>query len=172
MKKVFYNKVLLTVFFIVSFITISYAQGGWDLAYVPVDSIQSNWIGKEIRLDFKSSSSDNISGDVSSFKIRNLLSKRDTVTLVVNGKEAKYIENWELHVDHGILSDQSLSEISEKYLINEIFIEAVNDSTITVKINFYKPKKCKSEKLILSDSKDVVIDKKIVKGLLYRRNDE
>ncbi len=61
MKEVFYNRIYLIAFF-VGAVTTSFAQGGWDLAYIPINSIDNNMVGKEVRLDFRSSSSDTISG--------------------------------------------------------------------------------------------------------------
>ena len=169
MKEVFYNKILLIAFFVGS-VTTSFAQGGWDLAYIPINSIDNNWVGKEVRLDFKSSSSDTISGTVSTLKIRGLLSKKDTVKLKIVGEEKEYLEEWKFYVDHGILSEQNLKGIDNAYYIKELFIESVNDSTITVKASFYNKEECKSQKKVLSDNKIIEIDKKIIKGVLYRRN--
>lgn len=169
MKEIFYNRFFLTAFF-VGFVTLSFAQGGWDLAYIPTDSIDKNLAGKEVRFDFKSSSSDTISGTVSTLKIRGLLSKKDTVNLKIDGEVKVYIEEWKYYVDHGILSDQNLKGIDDTYYIKELFVESISDSTIKVKANFYNNEKCKSQKKVLSDSKIIEIDKEMIKGVLYRRD--
>src|SRR5690606_38032213 len=149
-----------------------FAQGEWDMKYAPIDSVNNTWIGKEIRIDFKTSQDDVIIGNVSLFEIRKLLSKKDTVTLKVDEREIDFIEDWKFYVDHGVLSDQTLKATSEEQSINELFIESVNDSTIIVKMNFYKPEKCKSSGMVLSDSKTITVDKKIIKGVLFRRNEQ
>lgn len=164
-------KIFISIFFFLNSILFVNAQGAWDINYISIDSLNNNLIGNEIRLDFKSSNSDTINGSISLLKIRKLLFKRDTVILEVDGKKKEYIENWKFYVDHGLLRDQTLKVKNKSQIIKEQFIKSINDSTIVVKMNFYKPEQCKSKKMMLSSSKLVTIDKQLVKGVLFRRNE-
>ncbi len=163
-------KTFISIFFLLNSVLFVNAQGVWNMNYFSIDSLNINWIGKEIRLDFKSSNSDTINGSISLLKIRELLFKRDTVILEIDGEKKEYIENWKLYVDHGVLGDQALMDKNKSQVIKEQFIESINDSTIVVKMNFYKPEQCRSKKMTLSSSKLVSIDKQLIKGVLFRRN--
>ncbi len=164
-------RVFILIFFLFNSVSLVVAQGSWDLGYVSIASIQNGWMNKEIRLDFKSSKSDIITGNISVFKIRDLLSKNDKVTLEVDGQNIELIEDWKFYVDHGALKDQTLQIKNKQQVIREQFVESIHDSTIVVKMNFYKPANCKTQKMTLSESKLVTIDKKLIKGVLFRHND-
>jgi len=56
------NKLYFTTFFLASTFVVGFTQGGWNLDYIPIDSVTIDWIGKEVRLDFKSSNYDVIYG--------------------------------------------------------------------------------------------------------------
>lgn len=171
MEKRFLFKRLIALVFCLGVTYLGFTQGVWDIGYVPVDSVNNIWVGKEIRIDFKSSQYDTIIGNVSLLKTRKLISKRDTITLEIEEKKISLIEDWKFYVDHGTINDQTLRELTGKQLINEIYIVSVNDSALVVRMNFYKFENCKSSQIILSDNKIVAIPKKVIKGVLYRRND-
>ena len=66
----------MTFVFIILFISTSlFSQGAWDMKYVSIDSVNSSFIDKEVRLDFKASKNDIVNGKVSVFDIRKLLLK-------------------------------------------------------------------------------------------------
>lgn len=56
------------------------------------------------------------------------------------------------------------------YYIKELVVESVNDTNFTVKASFYNKDQCQSQNKEVSESKIIKIDKKIIKGVLYRRN--
>ena len=161
------------MFFVIS--TSLFAQGAWNMKYVAIDSVNSSFINKEIRLDFKSSKDDTINGKVSVFDIRKLLSKQDTVNLDIKGRLYKFIENWKTYVDHGILKEQILvsanqkQENDEKLMIKEMFVVSIDDSTLTLKISIYPASSCKKKKEDKkSEEVDIIISKSILKGVLLR----
>ena len=170
MEKYFFKQLIVFIFCL-GVSSLGFAQGVWDIRYTPIDSVNNNWIGREIRIDFKSFEYDTISGDVSLFKIRKLLSKKDIITLKIDDRKVKLIEDWKFYVDHGTINEQTLKELTEKQSINEIFIVSVNDSALVVKMNFYKIENFKPSKMLLSDDKIVTIPKEFIKGVLYRQND-
>lgn len=158
------NKIILFLIFF-NIYAFSYSQGGWDLGYIPLDSINKSWISKEVRIDFKSTRNDNVKGLVKTFDIRKLLSNKDTVTLNIGSKFVKFIEDWKIRVDQGLLKDQYLKSVEEKEcLIDKIIIEEINNSTIVVKLNFYNLNKCNYDCV-----QNVTIDKSLIKGFLYKK---
>jgi len=161
-------KVFISFFFLLNSVFVLNAQGSWDMKYVSIDSLNVNYIGKEIRLDFKSSQSDTLEKTIN---IYSLLSKRDTITLNINEKKIKFIENWRLYVDQGIIQDQSLESISdngkEKIQIKEIVLKSINDLTFTFEISIYNIK-CNPSALKESyiTKETIVIKKSKIKGFL------
>uniref|UniRef100_UPI004049CA71 hypothetical protein n=1 Tax=Flavobacterium sp. TaxID=239 RepID=UPI004049CA71 len=160
-------KAFILIFFLFNSFSAVFAQGVWNIKYISIDSLNTKLVGKEVRLDFKTSEYDTLNKD---FDIRYVLSKNDTVTLEVDGQNIELIEDWKFYVDHGVLKDQTLQIKTKHQVIREQFIESINDATIVVKMNFYKPANCKTQKMTLSESKLVTIDKKLIKGVLFRRN--
>lgn len=164
-KNITVNKTVLFLIFF-NIYTFSYSQGGWDLGYVPLDSINESWINKEVRIDFKSTNDDEIKGIVNTFAIRKLLSSKDTITLNIGDSSVKFIEDWKVYVDQGLLKNQYLKSIEAKEcLIDKIIIEELNNTTIVVKLNFLNLNKCKYD-----CASSVVISKFLIKGFLYKKD--
>lgn len=161
-------KLSIVIYFLINNFSLVISQGKWGLGYISIDSIQeSGWVNKEIRLDFKSSKSDSVTGNIDVFKIRDLLFKKDTISLEVHGRNIDFIENWKLYVDHGILDDQTLLDKNKSQVIKEQFIKSINDSVVLLKVNFYEIGT--SKKMLLQGSKLITINKKIIKGVLFKR---
>ncbi|MEL7117922.1 MAG: hypothetical protein AAFO07_00720 [Bacteroidota bacterium] len=169
MKKSLLVKTLLIVF--ISCITIPVqSQGGWNIEYVPIDSIKSEWIGREIRIDFKSFKSDTIEGRINRFTTHELLSKRDSGVLKINGKDKVFVEDWVLHIDLGSFKEQQLKGKNNKSIIKEIFIKEMSSSTLTVALNIYKKKDIKRKKEDTYFTEVVTLDRKLIKGILINNN--
>jgi hypothetical protein len=161
------------MFFFIS--TSLFSQGAWDLKYISIDSLNSSFINKEVRLDFKTSKDKPINGKVSVFDIRKLLSKQDTVNLDIKGRLYKFIENWKTYVDHGVLTEQTLVSVNQeqendkKLVIREMFVVSIDNSTLTLKISIYPASSCKKTKEDKkSEELEIVISKSILKGVLLR----
>ena len=170
--------VKMTFVFIILFINTSlFSQGAWDMKYVSIDSVNSSFIDKEVRLDFKASKNDIVNGKVSVFDIRKLLLKKDTVDLEIKGRFYKFIENWKIYVDHGVLKEQTLVSVNQeqeqenerKFVITEMFIVSIDNDTLTLKITIYLASSCeKTVKYKKSEELDIVLNKSILKGILLR----
>lgn len=139
----------------------AFSQGSWEIEYISIDSLNSSFIGKEIRIDFKSFSEDKVNGNVSVLSIRNLLSHEDTANLNIHGKSIQFVEQWKLYVDSGILSDQDLKEVKGdfNYQIKGMTLTAIDNSSIIVEAKIYGSS-CKMKKEI------IVINKSDIKGIL------
>jgi hypothetical protein len=115
------------------------AQGAWSLRYLPIDSVNESFVRKEVRIDFK--------GRREKFtwtgNVRAALSKHDTIHLKVQGKSMRFFEDWNVYVDHGVLSEQTLRRVTkdstEALTVKEVFIHAVEKATITVELYLYRP---------------------------------
>jgi hypothetical protein len=145
--------------------TIAFGQGGWFIKYIPVDSLNSKLIGKEVRIDFKASQSDSIEVYTENgFDIRNLLiRKEDSIELILSGNSVIFKEIWKLHIDYGSLSEQSLISLKagEHIQIKEMVIETINELSVVLDvIVYYSEGKKEREK--------IVIPKYKIKGLLLR----
>ena len=155
--------ILSLCFTLVSYV--AFAQGAWDIMYYPADSLSPSLIGKNIRLDFKSSPSDAINKK-RPLNVRQLLSSRDTVVLTIDNRKVKFIESWTLYVDHGVVRDQTLRssklEFEKEMLIKEMYLKAIDESTVTLEMYFYY---CDSPQ-VLQSKQDVVIEKSTIKGIL------
>lgn len=165
MKKTLYYSCIMIVFFLNA-----YCQGSWNMKYLPIDSLNNSFIYKSIKLDFKSNEKDTLTKKMQ----RVLLSKRDVIDLKIGGILIKFIEKWELYVDHGSLRDQYLESIDEfdskKIHIKDIFLESINGSLFTFEVSMEFVDVCDSKTPIkeLSKKEKVVIDKSKIKGFLIR----
>ncbi|MFD2919039.1 hypothetical protein ACFS6H_04895 [Terrimonas rubra] len=160
------KKTVFSIVFLIYSIS-AYSQGTWDINYISIKALNASFIGKEIRIDFKASNNDTLSGEIKTLGIRRLLSKKDSVSLNVNNKSVEFIEHWKLHVDHGVLADQYLesvtNEVKEKIFIKEMFLESINDDSLIVQAM-----------VCMSNSKSevkerIVISKSVIKGLLVSK---
>ncbi len=86
-----------------------FSQGAWNLKYFPTDSLDNSFIGKEIRIDLKSSSTDTLLySKIDAFDIRWLLYRKDTVSIMIEDYPIDFIEEWRIYPDHGVLREQFL----------------------------------------------------------------
>ena len=90
----------------------SFAQGAWDIKYLPVDALNSSFINKDIRIDFKAFATDTLLiKKVNAFDVRYLLNMKDTVKIKVKNEHITFIQHWLLYLDEGILRNQTLISI-------------------------------------------------------------
>jgi len=150
----------------------AFSQGGWFIKYLPVTSVNDSLLGKEIRVDFKSSTSKRL---VDHKNIRKMLSARDTVELVVNGQRVPFVERWHIYVDYGSLKDQYLESVSnyngERLYIREVFPELITDTTIVSKARLYKLKQCTTCKFNseLYQDASITVNRSDINGILLER---
>src|SRR5688572_10501900 len=151
------------------------AQGGWDLNYIPINSLNSNHIGQEIRIDFKTSDLDTLTGTIN---IRSLLFYTDTTLLFVNYDPVPFQEVWRIYVDHGILREQILEGVpirkKKNITIREMFLNSISDSVITVTACTYElnPNKYPGYDDGCVNWLNLTIDKKKIKGMLMKMPDD
>ncbi|MBA3986166.1 MAG: hypothetical protein H0X63_06270 [Flavobacteriales bacterium] len=157
----FFQKIILFIFLMMS-ITSAFSQGFWNIEYIPIDSLNLSLIGKEVRLDFKTSITDTIQGKVSG--IRYLLLKKDTVSIVLGGKFLIFRENWKVYIDHGLLQEQTLESIEnngdERIILREMYLVSIDEATLTLEVIVYNS--------YGKNKESIIITKSDVKGVLLR----
>ncbi|QTY26815.1 hypothetical protein [Flavobacterium sp. CS20] len=157
------NAIVLILFLMISATSV-FSQGAWDIKYIPLDSLSPELIGKEVRIDFKTSVTDTLQGEVKALDIRKLLSKKDTVSLVLGGELVKFKESWKLYVDHGALREQTLERVEttgdERIYISEMYLGSIDEVTLTLEVVVCKPSGKSKE--------SVIVNKSNVKGFLLR----
>ena len=141
---------------------ISFAQGGWNIKYIPIEHINTLLIGKEVRFDFKESNQDTLNDlIISKLDTRHLLNIQDTVEITVKNEKIFFIERWKLYDDQVFLEDQ--------------YIESVNPLGIIIKKMTLKKR---SNFAIYVDAElvrnghlqiiEITFDKAIIKGVLIK----
>lgn len=123
----FKNLILYLVFAL--FGNNTFAQGSVDIEYFSIDSINSSFIGKEIRIDFKSLEK----SEADQPKIAKSALFGDTFSLEINNKKTVFIEKWVFYIDEKRLKDQSFRSrnLHSDIQIHEMTIEHMNDTSIT-----------------------------------------
>lgn len=139
------------------------AQGSWDLKYFPLDSLNDSFIGKELRIDFKSG----ITAESEFFdsNVRTIFLRRDTVALRLFDQVIRFVENWKIYADHGALSDQTLRSVGgsehEQIIIKEIFARAIDGYLLTVDVYIYRPGS--NERV---GAREIKIDRSLIAGVI------
>jgi hypothetical protein len=156
-------KKLIYLALIVTYSPLAFSQGAWNISYLSIHVVDSSLVGKDVRIDFKASDADSVHDSVSGLEIRKLLATKDTVSLTLNNKPIKFMEHWQLYVDHGVLADQYVEGIStnktEKIYLKEMILESINQDTLTILATVYGTNNSKYKQKI-------VVPRSIVKGLL------
>lgn len=79
-----------------------FSQGGWDIGYIAIDSVDQDEIGKDIKLDFRNEYDTNTT--VHRFLMR-FIAQEDSVTIMLDGKKIELIESRNIHVDWGFYDE-------------------------------------------------------------------
>ncbi len=166
MNKILFNIVIITSLLCCLMAEKTAAQGAWNIQYIPGDSLPVSLTGTEVRIDFRRNEDDKIGKSHVVNDIRKLLSRRDTVILIINKDSVQLMEQWKLYVDHGVLGEQYLvyvgSEPRRMVTINELYVIAVDSNTMTLGARIYdKEKKQRMQ--------TIVIPRAIIKGVLINR---
>jgi hypothetical protein len=157
------SRILLILFGWLFICSNGFGQGGWNMKYLPLDSLHESFTGKELRIDFKSKGMREVK--YPERNIRRIFYKLDTVTLNLSDQAIRFAENWKIHPDHGVLSDQTLQSVSgsdgEQLVIREMFIRLVSKSSITIEAYTYRPGS--NERLGVYE---INIDKSLIAGVI------
>ncbi len=121
----------LTLFcFFVFFRLNAFSQGSVNIEYVAIDSVNQSFIGKEIRIDFKSTNN---------VDVPTSLLTGDTFTLKIKNESIKFIETWIMYIDEKLLSAQSFRsrDLNNDIQIHEMILEHIDTNSIYVRATIY-----------------------------------
>ncbi|UZR99283.1 hypothetical protein [Chondrinema litorale] len=142
---------------------VAFSQGGWDIVYIPIDSIDSTYLLKEIRIDFKSNENDTVYNYHGPIVL--LISGRDTINLNIDGEAISFIEEWKIYDDEALLREQYListhPDDQQKYIeIKEMELKQIKADYIFVTAKIHEGNREKSTK--------IKIQKDLIKGILIK----
>lgn len=165
MKKLISKNTLVILFILVVNSFSTFAQGGCNIKYIPIDLLDMGLIGKEIRLDFKSTNLDTIKKTPNILELRRLLSTKDTITIRIGKKTDTFIENWQIRVDECILSKQTLNVLcsKNKKQIREVFLLSYDDKSFVLKARLYKSN---SKRVARYKEETIKVLKSKIKGII------
>ncbi|MBD3637593.1 MAG: hypothetical protein HUJ25_09590 [Crocinitomicaceae bacterium] len=163
----------LTLIIIVWFIGANcFAQGSWDIGYVEIDSLNSDHLNTQIKLDFKHDWVEIKQPEKKG--IRHYVSPKDTAYLLINNQKTVLIERRAIYVDHGSFNDQYLEienyneALSSRIYDTEIIQLEADRIKVRVVIKNYK---MKNEKIIEELESVIVefwIDKEKLDGIMIK----
>ena len=139
------------------------SYGTWDIKYVKGEEIDSTFLGKEVRIDFKSNEDDSLSDKTI---VRRLLAESSVVKILINNVDIEFREVWKLYPDHGVLNEQMLESVGSNdrgiIQIKGIYLNDINDNSLILKANVF----------FVNDGKFsykmIDIDRKDIKGILVK----
>jgi hypothetical protein len=164
MKKIF------TLILIIYPVTHTLCQGGWDIGYLEIGSINVSHVGKSVKIDFKHNSVQNGKAKW----VRSYVIPEDSAIIKYEGKELIIIERREIYVDHGSFDDQYLEIMNRdnpnvERIYDAQLIEIQNEKlkfVLTIE-TFKKQSKVRSEK-ISTKTLEVWIDKENLDGFMIK----
>lgn len=106
----------------------AFGQGGWDIGYVAVDSINNDLIGELVKVDFKHKWRYKKKAN----SVRDFVTPQDTAFISVEGKQLTVIEYREIYVDEGFFEKQYITVVQKEKdvtkKLNEFkLLEVTND---------------------------------------------
>ena len=142
---------VIFTYLIISSSEFAYAQGAWDIGYILPSSLDSNFLGKKIRIDFRKNKTDTLEV-VTKRSIRSLLSTSDSIDLLIGNTFIRFAEDWKLYVDHGVVAEQSLTQIGTKLkrqlIIREMKLYSISIDSILIEATIYDRYKNPRQQLI------------------------
>ena len=142
-------------------------QGAWNIGQIDVDSLSDSFIGKEIRINFKSQKELMISTPSPIKWARSFERSEDTVKLKLSLGEIAFKENWRTWCDHGVLNEQSLISIGKgtKWIIGSMQLQGITSDAIlvTAQLNEIKTRGKFSNQL----EESISIKKDLIRSILY-----
>ena len=119
-----------------------FSQGSWNIGYVEIGSLNSDYLNTQIKLDFKHDCP-----KIKKWKRRSLrhyVAPEDTAYLLINNSKTVLTERRKIYVDHGSFNDQFLEienydkNISKRIYDTEIVQLEKDSIKVRVVIQYYK----------------------------------
>lgn len=141
------------------------AQGGWNIGYLEVDSINENHLGKIVRIDLKSTNAWTSSDGQR--HIRSYVGTKDTGTITIDTTLLIIAERRKIYVDHGSYYDQYLECINckqESVFIYDAIILDLDNQTILFRLDIETKR---TDQTIIKETRTVRIDRNKLDGVMY-----
>ncbi len=94
----------------------SFSQGGWDIDFIPIDSLSTDDVGRDVKIDFTKNSTiqDSVTQHLMFF-----ISREDTGSVTLDNQTIKFVEKRSIHLDWGFYDEQYLESLN--FSGNQIF---------------------------------------------------
>ena len=126
----------------------TFGQGGWDIGYIPVDSISVKQIGKDLKLDFRAAC--DTTTKIPKF-LMGFIGKQDTIKISIDNEIIELIERRAIYDDWGFYNEQFLeSPDYGPYQVLRVYhsiIEEVQTDSILVRLYLELYNKSKGGKI-------------------------
>jgi hypothetical protein len=157
---------LICIILVISLYQITFAQGSWNIGYLPVDSITRLHQVRMVKIDFRSFVHNEHPGKR---LVRSYVGTGDTGSLFIDTALLRFAEIRKIYIEHGSYSDQYLICLNPRYAglrIDEAEIWEVAQQTIAFRMEIVSGDvgSVKAHKL----SKLVLIKKADLDGVMYK----
>lgn len=155
--------ILTCVIILMSHYNSVHGQGGVDVEFVPIDSITSQFINREVKLDFTSSDT--------TFSIIKRRLTRDTVKLLIDNRLTDFVENKGRGVDYYYFKEEYLE--SESYVPGQVVriykcvVKEILSDSILFNLTLQVYEKCKRKEY---EKNEYSLNNKNIK--IYSPNEE
>lgn len=140
------NTILLIFLFLIG--NSCFSQGGWDIGYISIDSVNQDVIGIDVKLDFRNES-DTVK-TIPKF-LMNFIGIEDSARIFIDSQEFELKEKRNIHADWGFYDEQFLEcsgfNKSEIIRIYHSVIERQTKDSILVRLYIEVYSKYKKGKL-------------------------
>lgn len=165
----------LMIIFLISFSSPIFSQGGWNIGYVDIDSIDNEDIGRIVKVDFVHDWQDKIKPSKEGiFKYRRYILTKDTCELDFGDEKIQFVEHRKIYPDQGLFRHQFIESINTKqYQVMRLYdavISKINEDKI--KFIFLVKEFWTNKRNKLSERscylKSVWIEKKLLDGVMFQ----
>lgn len=149
-----------------------FSQGNWNIGYVEIDSLNSDYLNTQIKLDFKHDWLKIKKPEKRS--VRHYVTPEDTAYILINNSKTVLIERRAIYVDHGSFNDQFLEienydkNISKRIYDTEIIGLEEDRIKVLVEIQNYKMNNEKIKEELESKTVEFWIDKDKLDGIMIK----
>ena len=164
---------ILSIILIGFFGTNCFTQGDWNIGYVEIDSLSSEYLNTQIKLDFKHDWLKIKKPEKRS--VRHYITPEDTTYLLINNGKTVIIERRAIYVDHGLFNDQFLEienhnkNISKRIYDTELVQLEKDRIKVRIVIQNFKMRNEKIKEELESETVEFWIDIDKLDGIMIKK---
>ena len=155
---------LIALFFVCSK---SFSQGGVDIKFIPIDSVDARYIGQKIKIDFRPT-------QLNKSSLHTLSPRRDTMKMTINDKKIDLIEFHGRGADYWYFRKECLKSFNynngEVLIIRDIEIKEINADSILTQMTLLlteNKQEANTEKKL--GTVDIWVEKSKLDGILIEK---